>query len=97
MIEPPCDKFLPDAMPLGPEMVPKTLVISLEDTLLHKTIEVILFYSKINQFGKGIELKKRPGLSYFLNNLRNYYEIVIFADSPTMVTKLLPKIDLPFP
>lgn len=77
LIEPPCDKFLPDAMPLGPEMVPKTLVINLEDTLLHKTIE----------FGKGIELKKRPGLTYFLNSLKNYYEIVIFSDSPTMMAE----------
>jgi len=64
-------------MPLGPEMVPKTLVINLEDTLLHKTIE----------FGKGIELKKRPGLTYFLNNLRNYYEIVVFSDSPSMMAE----------
>lgn len=64
-------------MPQGPELVPKTLVINLEDTLLHKTIE----------FGKGIELKKRPGLTYFLNNLRNYYEIVVFSDSPTMMAE----------
>ena len=64
-------------MPQGPEFLPKTLVINQEDTLLHKTIE----------FGKGIELKKRPGLTQFQNHLRQYYEIVVFSDSPTMMAE----------
>ena len=77
LIEPPAKKFQPDPISLPPNMVPKTLVINQEETQLHKTIE----------FGKGPELILRPGLKTFLLNLRNYYEIVIFSSSPSMMAE----------
>lgn len=71
-IEPPVKKFLPD--PIHPLMQPKTLVLNLSGTLL-KTDFV---------FGKGMILKRRPGLNQFLKRLSQKYEIIIFTDDDYM-------------
>jgi hypothetical protein len=54
-------KFLPD--PIHPSMQGKTLVLNLTGTLL-KTDFV---------FGKGMTLKRRPGLAQFLKRLSQKY------------------------
>ena len=55
-------------------MQAKTLVVNLSGTLL-KTDFV---------FGKGLTLKRRPGLNNFLKRLSQKYEIVIFSDDDFM-------------
>ena len=60
-IEPPVKKFLPD--PIHPAMQGKTLVLNLTGTLL-KTDFV---------FGKGMTMKRRPGLNQFLKRLSQKY------------------------
>lgn len=53
---------------------PHTLVLSLEDLLVH---------SKWNREG-GWQVAKRPGLDYFIRYLSQYYELVIFTTVPSM-------------
>lgn len=55
-------------------MQPKTLVLNLSGTLL-KTDFV---------FGKGLTMKRRPGLNNFLKRLAQKYEVVIFSDDDFM-------------
>ena len=57
-------KLLPDQMENR-----KTLVINLNKTL-------ICYEYKL---GKGFQILKRPGLNKFLQDMSNYYEIVIFG------------------
>ena len=71
-MEPPVKKFLPD--PIHPQMQGKTLVLNLTGTIL-KTDFV---------FGKGMTLKRRPGLNQLLKRLSQKYEIVIFTDDDFM-------------
>jgi TFIIF-interacting CTD phosphatase-like protein len=52
----------------------KTLVLNLSGTLL-KTDFV---------FGKGLTIKRRPGLSNFLKKLSQKYELVIYTDDDFM-------------
>jgi TFIIF-interacting CTD phosphatase-like protein len=52
----------------------KTLVLNLSGTLL-KTDFV---------FGKGLTMKRRPGLSNFLKKLSQKYELVIYTDDDFM-------------
>ncbi|KAF2201002.1 import inner membrane translocase subunit tim50 [Delitschia confertaspora ATCC 74209] len=79
--EPTFPKLLPDMDPAPPY----TLVISLEDMLVHSewTRE------------KGWRLAKRPGVDYFLRYLSQYYELVIFTsqrsqDADPIIRKLDP-------
>lgn len=72
--EPTFQKLLPDKdkIPGGaPEL---TLVLSLEDLLLHSE------WSTKN----GYRLAKRPGLDYFLRYLSSQYELVIFTSVKSM-------------
>lgn len=70
--EPSFPKLLPEVdANLKP---PHTLVLSLEDLLVH---------SKWSRQG-GWEVAKRPGLDYFIRYLSQYYELVIFTTVPSM-------------
>lgn len=58
---PPVKKLLPDV--IHPLMHPKTLVLNVSGTLLETDYV----------FGKGLVVKKRPGLQAMLNKLKNNY------------------------
>lgn len=73
---------MPD--PLHPSLQNKTLVLNLSGTLL-KTDFV---------FGKGLTMKRRPGLNNFLKKLSQRYELVIFTDDDYMfVTSAVEYLD----
>ena len=70
--QPVFEKLLPD--PLPPEFQPPyTLVLGLEDLLIH------------TEWDKkyGWRSAKRPGLDYFLGYMSMYFELVVFSDSPS--------------
>lgn len=68
--EPTFTKLLPEV-----EMMPPlTLVLSLEDLLVHSE------WSKKH----GWQIAKRPGVDYFLRYLSQYYELVIFTSVKSM-------------
>ena len=73
--EPAFQKLLPEPEPRTPYYRPYTLVLSLEDLLVH------------NEWTRehGWRMAKRPGVDYFLRYLSNYYEIVIFTSVPSMI------------
>ena len=80
--EPAFEKLLPDPDPLYAR--PYTLVLSLEDLLVHSE------WSREH----GWRMAKRPGLDYFLRYLSLYYEIVIFTSvSSMMAAPALQKLD----
>jgi len=62
------DKLLPDPLP-APYQQPYTLVINLDNTLIHSTWDK----------DHGWRVAKRPGAEYFLAYLFQHYEIVIFT------------------
>lgn len=66
--EPTFDKLLPDITPAPPY----TLVLSLEDMLIHSE------WTREH----GWRTAKRPGLDYFLGYLSQYFEIVLFTSQP---------------
>lgn len=81
--EPAFPKLLPDADPAWAR--PYTLVLSLEDLLVHSE------WSREH----GWKVAKRPGVDYFLRYLSQYYELVVFTSVPSMlggpiITKLDP-------
>lgn len=81
--EPGTEKLLPDPAP-EPYRRPLTLVLSLEDLLVH---------SDWSPQG-GWRTAKRPGLDYFLLYLSSYYELVLFTDNYLMyVEKTIQKLD----
>lgn len=65
----PPGKLLPDPTDLPPGVIQRTLVLSLEDTLIHTEWD--------RKF--GFRTRKRPGLDAFLAHASQYYEIVIFT------------------
>ncbi|KAL8949794.1 MAG: hypothetical protein Q9222_004137, partial [Ikaeria aurantiellina] len=65
-------KLLPDPDPAWER--PYTLVLSLEDLLVHSE------WSREH----GWRMAKRPGVDYFLRYLSQYYELVIFTSLPSM-------------
>jgi len=67
----PPGKLLPDPMDLPPGVVQRTLVLSLEDALIHTEWD--------RKFGH--RTRKRPGLDAFLAHLSQFYEIVIFTSA----------------
>mmetsp|Transcript_6932 Transcript_6932/g.12489 ORF Transcript_6932/g.12489 Transcript_6932/m.12489 type:complete len:435 (+) Transcript_6932:143-1447(+) len=68
--EPSKEKFLPEPMPMYPGGPPmKTLVLDLDDTLIHST------WSRQS----GWKIAKRPGLEAFLAYMSSFYEIVVFT------------------
>lgn len=71
--EPAFQKLLPNPDPTWER--PYTLVISLEDMLVHSE------WDREN----GWRMAKRPGTDYFLRYLSQYYELVIFTSVPSMI------------
>lgn len=72
--EPAFPKLLP--RPPSPEYEkPFTLVLSLEDLLVHSE------WSREH----GWRMAKRPGVDYFIRYLSQYYELVIFTSVPSMI------------
>lgn len=80
--DPTFEKLLPDEDPqLRP---PYTLVLSLEDLLVHSE------WSREH----GWRVAKRPGVDYFIRYLSQYYEIVLFTSVPSMMAdQVLRKLD----
>jgi len=82
--DPVTKKLLPDAQLMDPNMPPFTLVVGLEDVLVHSE------WSREH----GWRIAKRPGLDYFLKYLSPYYELVIFSSQPSFtVDQIHRKID----
>ena len=80
--EPAFEKLLPDPDPQFAR--PYTLVVSLEDLLVHSE------WTREN----GWRVAKRPGVDYFLRYLNQYYEIVIFTSIPSAIAgPILMKLD----
>ena len=80
--EPAFQKLLPDPDPMF--FRPYTLVLSLEDLLVHSE------WTREH----GWRMAKRPGLDYFLRYLSSYYEIVVFTSVPSMIAApALQKLD----
>lgn len=71
--EPAFPKLLPNTDPLWER--PYTLVLSLEDLLVHSE------WTREH----GWRMAKRPGVDYFLRYLSQYYELVIFTSVPSMI------------
>ncbi|CDO95133.1 unnamed protein product [Kluyveromyces dobzhanskii CBS 2104] len=81
--EPPFPDLLPPPPP-PPYQRPLTLVLSLEDLLVH---------SEWSQ-QTGWRTAKRPGVDYFLGYLSQYYEIVLFSSNYMMYSeKIAEKLD----
>ncbi|KAI4249935.1 MAG: hypothetical protein LQ352_005484, partial [Teloschistes flavicans] len=70
--EPSFARLLPDPDPAWER--PYTLVLSLEDLLVHSE------WTREH----GWRMAKRPGVDYFLRYLSQYYELVIFTSLPSM-------------
>ncbi|BCR85267.1 protein translocase subunit TIM50 [Aspergillus chevalieri] len=80
--DPPFPKLLPDEDPNMRQ--PYTLVISLEDLMVHSE------WSREH----GWRVAKRPGIDYFLRYLNQYYELVLFTSVPSMMAdQVLRKLD----
>lgn len=80
--EPSFPKLLPDPDPTWER--PYTLVLSLEDLLVHSE------WSREH----GWRMAKRPGVDYFLRYLNQYYELVIFTSVPSMIGEpIIRKLD----
>ena len=80
--EPAFPKLLPDPEPAWER--PYTLVLSLEDLLVHSE------WTREH----GWRMAKRPGVDYFLRYLSQYYEIVIFTSVSSMIAgPILQKLD----
>ncbi|PWN53050.1 NIF-domain-containing protein [Violaceomyces palustris] len=77
------EKLLPDPLPY-PYGRPYTLVIDVDDLLVHST------WTREN----GWRTAKRPGLDYFLGYLSQWYEIVIFTTQPAFTAQpIIEKLD----
>jgi mitochondrial import inner membrane translocase subunit TIM50 len=82
--EPAFKKLLPDQSTDPMFYRPYTLVLSLEDLLVHSE------WSR----EKGWRMAKRPGVDYFLRYLNQYYELVIFTSVPwAMAEPVIKKLD----
>jgi len=80
--EPAFTKLLPE-VPEGQRM-PFTLVLSLEDLMIHTTWDT----------KHGYRIAKRPGLDYFIRYLSQYYELVLFTSAPrAMADPVMAKLD----
>ena len=80
--EPTFPKLLPNVDPAWER--PYTLVLSLEDLLVHSE------WSREH----GWRMAKRPGVDYFLRYLSQYYELVIFTSLPSMTgDSIIRKLD----
>jgi import inner membrane translocase subunit TIM50 len=80
--EPPFEKLLPD--PVAEYGRPYTLVISLEDLMVHSE------WTREH----GWRIAKRPGLDYFMAYLFQYFEIIVFTNQPeVMAAPIIQKVD----
>ena len=80
--EPTFPKLLPDVP--ESQRPPFTLVLSLEDLLIHSS------WDRQN----GYRTAKRPGLDYFIRYLSQYYELVLFTSVPlAMADPVIKKLD----
>ena len=80
--EPAFEKLLPNTDPSWER--PYTLVLSLEDLLVHSEWDR----------EHGWRMAKRPGIDYFLRYLSQYYELVIFTSVPSMIGQpIISKLD----
>lgn len=80
--EPSFPKLLPNPDPTWER--PYTLVLSLEDLLVHSE------WSREH----GWRMAKRPGVDYFLRYLNQYYELVIFTSVPSLIGEpIIRKLD----
>ena len=80
--EPAFQKLLPDPDPIFER--PYTLILSLEDLLIHSE------WSREH----GWRMAKRPGVDYFLRYLSQYYELVIFTSQPWAIAEpVIRKLD----
>lgn len=80
--EPTFPKLLPNVDPAWER--PYTLVLSLEDLLVHSE------WTREH----GWRMAKRPGVDYFLRYLSQYYELVIFTSLPSMTgDSIIRKLD----
>lgn len=80
--EPAFPKLLPDVDPAWER--PYTLVLSLEDLLVHSE------WSREH----GWRMAKRPGVDYFLRYLSQYYELVIWTSNQSMIAQpIIQKLD----
>jgi len=80
--EPTFPKLLPE-IPVE-QRQPYTLVLSLEDLLIHST------WDRKN----GYRTAKRPGIDYFIRYLSQYYELVLFTSVPlSMADPVIKKLD----
>lgn len=82
--DPVTTKLLPDEEKDPAMRVPLTLVLSLEDMLIHQE------WSRAH----GWRIAKRPGVDYFLRYLTQYYELVLFTSQPSATAdQVLRKLD----
>ena len=80
--EPTFEQLLPD-MPAN-QRSPFTLVLSLEDLMIHSTWDR----------EHGYRTAKRPGVDYFIRYLSQYYELVLFTSVPVaMADPVIRKLD----
>ncbi|QIW98743.1 hypothetical protein AMS68_004261 [Peltaster fructicola] len=80
--EPSFPKLLPD-VPLT-QRPPFTLVLSLEDLMVHSAWDR----------AHGYRMAKRPGIDYFIRYLSPYYELVLFTSVPIAVADpVIKKLD----
>lgn len=89
--EPSSEKLLPDLLP-PPYQRPYTLVLELNDVLIHsdydvRTVQLITIKPKKLYLKRkvGWKYQKRPGVDALLLSLFDYYEIVIFTSEAAMV------------
>ena len=77
-------KLLPDEEADPNLRAPFTLVLSLEDLLVHQE------WSRES----GWRIAKRPGVDYFIRYLSQYYELVLFTSQPSFIgDSVLRKLD----
>lgn len=80
--EPAFPKLLPDVP--ESQRPPFTLVLSLEDLMIHTTWDT----------KHGYRTAKRPGIDYFIRYLSQYYELVLFTSVPrAMADPVVAKLD----
>ena len=73
--EPAFQKLLPNPDPDPALQPPFTLVLSLEDLLMHSE------WTREH----GWRIAKRPGVDYFIRYLSQYYELVVWTSQPYMI------------
>jgi Dullard-like phosphatase family protein len=93
---------IPNKIVLPPMQEPKhpiTLVLDLDETLVHCSVEPIpnpdvIFPVLFNGVNYQVHVRKRPYLDYFLENIAPHYEVVLFtASQKVYADKLCEYID----